>query len=514
MRVFHIEYIVQVLYKILLVAIGGVLLYLLFQSINGANLRLYVQVQLSPVVLLIGTSIYMGALFLVSYIMKFLSKKAIMILSIVFLVAILVGLIWGGHVFRMKYFYDIEYLHTTASEIATGKTEISTLWYLERYPHQWHAALFLSVFYAIGHFFGLETYLQFGYIMSYIFIWLSAFFSWLSIRRILNDRQAAVFLFAFFVNPIFYMYASYCYTDTLCMPFIYAMIYFIIVGNTKTASDNTVTIETDDIRIHHRIRSLLFLGLAGFIGCFGFYIRATNGIPIIAALLFLLLQKEHMDKLKKIMSFTIGICIAMGLWNGISHVTDPGLNPEAAYPIEHWIVMGTDAEHNGLYSVEAEKFTHSFETHEGKVLNDRNKMFKQLGEIGPKGMGQLILRKLTILWTDGTNDMKSYFSEQSYLGSMDEYVIGHKQLKLRYLYQFVRAALILSMLIALILELKKKAMDVDAVLWISFFGVCLFYVFWEVMSRYSMSFIPMLIMLQAVGIGKMMKYEKTLSEGN
>lgn len=490
MKTLHIKHIVAFIYKFLLVIIGFCIFYLLFQSINSGGYSVYA-IPLNPKILLIGAFIYLGILFLISYIIKFLSNTTILTLSIIILVGILIGLIFGGSFFRFSYTYDIDYLHTTAWEIAIGKGKLSTLWYLERYPHQLNPAQFLSVFYTIGNFFGIKNYLQLGYFISYIFIWLSALFAWLSIKKMLNNQYAFIFLIAFLLNPIFYMYASYCYTDILCMPFIYGMIYILTIENKITVFSKS---------------NYLLLILSGFIGCCGFFMRATNGIPVIAVLIFLILKKSN-HKFNKIVSFTFGLCIAFSLWSGINHITDSGLNPEAKYPLEHWIAMGTDATNNGRYSVDAERFTHSFDTYNDKVLNGRDKIHEHISNIGFKGMGSLILTKLTILWTDGTNNMRAYFHEKSYLGNLNKYVIGDKRVLVRYFYQFVRIALFMGMIIGLIFEFKKTELNEESTLWISFFGVCLFYAFWEVMNRYSIPFIPMLIMLQAIGIGRIMGYK-------
>jgi hypothetical protein len=501
------------MYKILLVLIGICVFYILLQGINGTDFSPYTKTPLNSRILILGSFIYMGLLFLVSYIVKFLNKKICLIISSIFLIAIFIGLIVGGHIFRIEYSYDIHYLHTTASEIASGKKIISTLWYFDRYPHQWHAALFLSVFYSIGNFFGLRDSYQLVYFISYIFVWFSALFSWLSIRKVLGEQYAVLFLFAFLVNPILYMYASYCYTDVLCMPFMYSMIYIAITSN-KTFSNEANVIRKNYISTYRSSRSYLFLVLSGFLAGFGFFIRATNIIPAIAILILLLLNKDYEKKLKKIVSFIFGICIIWGLLSSISHLTDPGLNKDAAYPIEHWIAMGTDDTNNGRYSVESEKFTHSFEKYDEKVLNTRLRIWEHIDDIGFKGMTKLISRKMIILWTDGTNDMRAYFQKKNYRGNMVEYVIGDKQIILRYFYQFARLVLLMAMLITLLYELKKTELDEEAALWISFFGVCLFYSFWEVMSRYSMSFIPMLIMLEVIGIGRVFRYRLFISNDN
>lgn len=504
MKLFKIDNIFIFLYKILLAIIGSIIVYIMFKSSSSGYFSWYIKSPLNFVILLIGCIAHLGLLVLLSYTIKFLSEKTLTILSIMLLSLIFVALIVGGSIFRIEYSYDIKYLHTTAYEFVMGKgEEISTLWYLNRYPHQWNASIVLSVFYAIGNFFSLESNLI--YVASYLLVWFAAFFSWLSIRKMLNARYALLFLFAFFLHPIFYMYAAYFYTDNLSMPFIYAMMYIAISGN-EILSNNR-RIDKKHTNKYKVIRGYLYILLSGVVGSIGFFVRATSGIPAIAILLLLVVYKPNYNNFKKAVSFLLGIGISLLLLTYIGHVTNPGLDKEGAFPAEHWVAMGTDSSFDGRYYMEAEKFTYSFKTHDAKVINNRKRILEHVHANGIKGSGKLILRKMVILWGDGTNDMEAYFNERNYLGSLSEFAIKDKTVLVKYVYQFVRLSLFTAVLIALFFEWKKKELDLQAVLWISFFGLCLFYGFWEVMSRYSITFIPMLIMLQSIGIGRLMKYK-------
>lgn len=127
----------------------------------------------------------------------------------------------------------IEYVNRMISE---GSLTITGS-YFSKYTNQIPLLIFVYGFTKIGSIFGCTNVLLMGTIFNAIFMSITAYFIYLIGKELKGPKTGLLALIFMVINPIFYLYTSYFYTDTLCMPFAVIGLYLIIksikVNNTR-----------------------------------------------------------------------------------------------------------------------------------------------------------------------------------------------------------------------------------------------------------------------------------------
>ena len=121
--------------------------------------------------------------------------------------------------------------------------------------------------------------------------------------------------------------------------------------------------------------------------------------------------------------------------------------------------------------------------------------------MGLKGWIDLSKIKLSRTWSNGDyryTDTSAYIDESNRLY---EYVSGNKRIFLIYYCQILKATMLVVLFVAVAKELGKREKErLYSVIYISIFGAILFSIVWEASGRYSLTFLPWLMLVFGIGI--------------
>ena len=168
----------------------------------------------------------------------------------------------------------------------------------------------------------------------------------------------------------------------------------------------------------------------------------------------------------------------------------------------HWLMMGTNYKTDGRYNAEDFLFTKNSGTYSQKQESTIKKAKERIFEIGPIGIIPFMAKKLDVNWSNGSYDYFIKLMNSEKVNGLYEYVVGNKRIFITYFYQICKTTILFLLFMAIINEIKNK----DGInskysnLYIAIFGAFLFYLIWEVLTRYSLTFLPWLIILFSIGI--------------
>lgn len=146
--------------------------------------------------------------------------------------------------------------------------------------------------------------------------------------------------------------------------------------------------------------------VAGFLIGFATCIRVTSIFIVLAAGVWILLNKYW----KKLLTFGIplvcGLLIFQLAWGGVYRYHVDMDTYDSAITIEHFLMMGSHG--NGTYNVKDMRFTRSFPTHEEKVENNKRSILNIFVRMECWGIWKLAIKKEAIVWGIGTHGYTQY----------------------------------------------------------------------------------------------------------
>ena len=340
---------------------------------------------------------------------------------------------------------------------------------------------------------------------------------YLILKELKGRTEAVFFLGVCALCPLSYVWAGYFYTANCSMPFLMGILYlWIRIKRLYTAADRTVGAPFHPIVL--RLAGLS--ALLGLVTVFGFKLRATAAIGLIAAfldgaLLLLRRRKEGLAALAgnltrtlwaSAIAFLLTASLSLGFF---SAAVDTYVNfdyKNTGFPAVHWIMMS--ARWDGSFDQNDENYTVSFATKEEKTAADVKVLKERLKEAGPLGLLTLSGRKLLNTWVDGTDSFRAEDSYASY-GKPYDYLIGNKSGLLLIYTQAFRALQMLVIglgsLCSLITLWRRKKPSRVFLLQLTLLGGMAFHLLWETNPLYSIGFTYLCLMLLADGIARFAK---------
>lgn len=438
---------------------------------------------LSPLVIILGVIVLVLFFISVLSLIKKINDKYINIVAGVLCVLFFVALSVFGSKFTIIPSYDLSHVERELMLMMENGKEITNVGYFAKYVNQVPLTIILYYIYRLGAFFHFGNLKIFAVTINSLFIMLSSLFTYLSVKKLSNSKYALITLLFFVINPIFYMYASYFYTDTLCMPFASMAIYLFLSKEKK------------------KIRSILCLLLSGFLLAVGFKIRVVVAILLIGIILTLWLNNEKMKTIIKtssclVMGFILGIISYNLISLGFTIPKDDTLE----FPLYHWVMMGLNDERTGRYNEIDHNYTKSQLTKEAKKEADLKLIKERFRNLGLFGHLSLFARKININWSNGAYRYLDKMANVDEFSAGYEYVGGNNIIFTLYAMQICKGLILVLFTYLVFLELTSKKNKNTRFMIVSLFGAFLFYVLWEVQARYSLSFLPWLMILFPIGI--------------
>ena len=457
------------------------LLIILFAYITIVSAFYGIDQNLSPLVVILGTIVTFFFFKWLSKKLDKLSNKKIKIMAIILSIIFFIGLLLIGIFLPISSVTDLSHIIEYVNRMISENNLTIAGSYFSKYTNQIPLLIFTYGFTKIGSIFGITDVLLMGTIFNALFIALTGYFIYLIGKEIKGPKTGLLALIFMIINPIFYLYSSYFYTDTLCMPFAVIGLY-LIIKSIKT--DNT--------------KNKILLGiLSGLIFFIGLKVRIVVVILLIAIIGFILINKKIVDKLKIYIALFLGLIIGFLGFKVVYNYFDIDLNENAEFPITHWIMMGLNEEYTGGYNSPDHDLTYNEPTYEEKKERNIEEIKNRVKELGSIGLIKLEGMKIARTWSSGNYGVYAKLNNTSDGTGLYEYLggYGNANIFMKYSLQILKTYISFMILLGLIQITKKKEVEYtyDSIIYIALFGAILFYIIWEAAQRYSLSFLPWMI---------------------
>ena len=440
--------------------------------------------ELKPFILMIGTIVMISFFVTINKLLKKVPENKSNIIAIILSFLFFIMLAIFGNLITSIPTYDLSNIIKEASIMVSNGGKFVTEDYFSVYHNQVPVTVFIFLIFKIGSFLKFENLKVFAIMINSLFIAITAFFSYLSVKKIKDYKSGILTLLFFMINPIFYLYSSYFYTDTLCMPFAAIAIYVFIVNQ-----------KNENIK-----KSIGLYILMGIILAIGFKIRVVIGILLIAFVLSIIISKNN----RKVFSIIICTSFIIGLLlcSFIEKSTKPLLNKELKYPATHWLMMGFNYNTDGRWNINDYNYTKEGKTYFEKSNRNTEAIKQRIQELGPARLISFLKIKLAVNWSNGGYDYLSKLINVEKINPLYEFISGNRKIFITYYYQICKITIMIIFLISLLKEIKNNE-GVESkygYVYISIFGAFLFYLIWEVSTRYSLTFLPWMILVFPIGI--------------
>ena len=445
---------------------------------------------LNPLIIIIG--VIVGFYFFIRILKKLdrVSDKRLNRLAIVLSFLFFVALSIFGIRHLIVPTYDLSHVERELNLMMQNGPIVTNIGYFGKYTNQVPLTVFLYYIYYIGKLLSFGNLKVFATLINSLFMSVSSYFTFLSIKEIKSSKYGIVGLLFFILNPIFYMYASYFYTDTLCLPFASIAIYLLL-----------------NIHKTNKKASIILLVITGFIIALGMQIRLVVVFVLIAAIVANFINEKRFIKTCK-----YSLCLLIGFILGLVNYTliesnfDIPKDDTLAFPITHWVMMGLNDKSGGRYNEIDHDFTKSFKTKEEKMDANIKEIKTRIKDLGPIGLIKIWGQKIALAWSNGAYRYPDKIRIVETIRSDFEYICGCNMIFILYYLQILKSMIMVIVTYMLFRELKKdNRISNLKFLYIAIFGAFLFYSIWEVQARYSLSFLPWFIILFPLGIDSFSK---------
>ena len=302
------------------------------------------------------------------------------------------------------------------------------------------------------------------------------------INKYFSKAKAVLFLLYMVFNPLSYVWLPFYYTNTCSMAFAIWGIYLLY------AVFDLICEKNDKIAKQAETKIVLYTMLAGIIFYFGYKLRATVAIALIAAVIGLYCREKRIN-LKSFILVLLLFCISFGGTKIIyGAVEDHYLafdETDTAFPLTHWIAMGLNELGDGSFNANDEQRTMSYLTAQEKKDATVSLLKERANELGALGIAKLYMRKLSNTYADGAGGYHSELNISSDYGMLWQIVYGvHRDPVLLWTQIFYLMSILCS--IFAVVSFFQKRLPVEGfVLLLLLTGSYLFQMIWESATIYS-----------------------------
>ena len=409
-------------------------------------------------------------------------------LKFVFLAILIISQIILIYHFRVQLITDAYVIIDQALAIVnniSSKVDPSFYYYFKIYGNNNFYLYFVMFFLNLLNIMHISDYLLSLTIFNVILIDLSIIFTYLITKKISDEKRANLVFILCCMNPLNYFLIFWPYTLTFSIPFVIGFILLYYIYKDKEL-------------VWQKVLLSICLSLV-FSICY--LLRPIIVIPFTAVVICFIFAKGSIkDKFKKnIIPLLIFLIVCVGTIKVFNHNIDKYVEDKTGFfPVYHWVMMGLTE--NGVYSQDDVNYSISLKDSESMKEGEIDVIKKRLKDMKLSGLTRHMINKVQTTWSDGNS---AYYDRMSYNlnenNSLYKWVAGSKR-DLVVLYSNVyRVVLLLVVLLYLVKLLGKHIPDDTFMIILTLFGSICFYLIWEAKDVYSYPFIPLLIILFALG---------------
>ena len=370
------------------------------------------------------------------------------------------------------------------------------------YPNNYFLTFCLAIVYKIFTFFGYFDFVTLSIIINIVFIDLSIFLVYLTVKKLIGTNYALFATFmCLFISP-FLLYTPIFYTDTLSM-FIPILMFYIFININENNSKKK------------NIIMLICLGVVAFVG---YKLKGSILVTIVA--MFIVWFFKNLPLKEKVINIMIPVFIIFFLmmsYNLILNIALPNLDryEDHNLPITHYLMMGLNDEgliYGGFSQNDYTNTSHSEDkiSYNLKVINERFSKRKIWGNI------KFYAIKTLDTWTDGTYFAPEKISRKPIDNSPLHNIFLPNGKYFNVCFNFYTGIIIIMyvfMFIGCVIDLKNKTCQLDnkTLLRCILLGIWLFLLIWETRSRYLVNFVPIMIVLATLSLYSIVHLEKKIS---
>ncbi|MDO5292843.1 MAG: glycosyltransferase family 39 protein [bacterium] len=362
--------------------------------------------------------------------------------------------------------------------------------YFANYTNNYFIVFFLYGFFRVMLFFKVDDLWNAVIVLNVLMIDLGILLTYYSVVKLRGLRQGCFIMFLIAICPTTYEWLTFTYTNTMSIPFAMALLYLAVsYREKKSRKAQTVSIL-----------------LMGIIAGIGYLLRATIIIPVIAACIYLIFEIIRMpkeDKKFKHSLLAVGgfLLIFLLIIKGFGmtqkgYLSDP--ETKGRYPITHWLMLGVSE--SGGFSKEDSRFTSSFKEYDQKKEANMKEIKERLTE---RNLFKLYFTKLERVWADGSDECLGFNRRDTSEHSLFKYVNGNRNFVYVIYMQAYRVITLLGILLAIIKLWRTKKEQGMFLYALTLFGAILFFLLWEANTKYSISFLFIMLMLFEYGMESM-----------
>lgn len=356
--------------------------------------------------------------------------------------------------------------------------------YFGKYPNNYGITIFLYYIYLFLKQVGVQNYLLVTRIINVFGIDLGIYFACKIAGKLGKNNYSDVMLLLCTVNPITYLWGPWVYTNTLSIPFAFAIVYIWLCAK-----------EMDTIAIGRYIA-------IGILSAIGYTIRPTIIIITIAIVMVEVGELLRGKRNKKVIASSIAIylltfLLSMGGLNAglSSHLTDP--EKSLRYPITHWIMMGLSD--NGTYNQTDIRYTHNLGNYQKKSEGTTKMIKKRIVNYTPYSLAKHQIKKICYVFAIGHDGFSIQKRNKMNYNRIQAYIFGEKNdIQVTYCDAFRALEALLAMVAVMYIFFHIKE-DSRGILLILFGALCFFSI-WEANIKYNISFQYFMVLLEAIGI--------------
>ena len=483
----------EFVYKLIICLLLVLVLYVSYGSIFNIYAP---SIQLKPLIIILGVII---SIFLFIQIKKIIGKtldeKKSKYIAIIICILFFLGVSSFGIKFNIIPYYDLSNLQNETQEMLNNGGEFVNNEYFQQYKNKVPLTIFIYCIYKIGMILGVSNLNIFATVVNAFLITITAFFTYLSVKKIKNYKLGLTTLIFFVLNPIFYIYSSYYYHEIVCMPFAAIALYFFFSG----------------IRNESAKKKIINFIVCGLILAIGFKINTVLCVLLIGIILGLIIN-NRLNKLflAKISSLILGFLSGIIIINIILTCLNVPEKRKQEIPPTYWMKLGVNTNSNGGYIYTDFEETISTKSYRNKIKSDVKIIIKRLNAMGVKGWIELQKIKLNRTWTNGEY---GYIDKLSHIHKMNdsyEYIVGNNRNVFVYYCQIMKASMLTILIFSLIHELRKKERKKKELSYICIFilGSFLLHIIGEAQEIYGLTYLPWMMLLFGVGIEEIEKILK------
>ncbi len=392
---------------------------------------------------------------------------------------------------KTKPYSDCAYVDAAARAYAQGEDYAQAVQstkghttYFYQFPNNWAFLILLSNYYKIIYLITGSISIYAPGILNIALMQVGMFMFYKCMKLMFSDNcHSALGIILMLGYAPLYTYSSYCYTDSVSLPFVTAAVYFVIKA--KRAEKFSP-----------------FMGnitAAGALIAVGYSIKGSLIIIMVSMLMYLIVNVPIKRWLcgagVTAALFLLFNSVILSNYASASGIATKEQLAQYRFPTTHWIMMGLKDE--GGFDVDDHNFTKFLPDYETRKEKSVEIIKERLSEADAQSSTKHIFKKLGFTWGDGTYYINNHLV-YAHKGFVKYLVMkGTKSLLYFQSYHFmIITALLLSVINGFI---KGKASSMDFVR-LTVFGLTVFLLIWETRSRYLFNFIPLMLIMAADGL--------------